>query len=127
MSDNIFVKAEDDPMRVNSRFRLDFPSKMNDGRQLSDYRSSCLLNLPEQNMTTYKYRLFLKHNADEFMNNNRNINDYISNPNWNSDKCTTCSDGMITASYLPLTCEGENCITSINKEAGVGEYFVNNY
>ena len=42
MSDNTFIQAEDDPMRVDPRFRLDFPSKMSDGRQLTDYRSICL-------------------------------------------------------------------------------------
>ena len=127
MSDNTFLQAENDPMRVNPRFRLDFPSKMNDGRQLSDYRSSCLYNLPEQNMTTYQYRLFLKHNTDSIINNYNNINSFISNPEWNPDKCTSCSDGMIASAYLPVSCEGDKCITDINKTAGVGDYFVNNH
>lgn len=127
MSDNSFIQPENDPMRVDPRFRLDFPSRMNDGRQLSDYRSSCLYNLLEQNMTTYQYRLFLKHNADEIMNNYHNINDFISNPEWNPQKCISCSDGMIAAAYLPVSCNGEQCITDINKTAGVGDYFVNNH
>ena len=127
MSDNKFIQAESDPMRVNSRFRLDFPSRMNDARQLTDYRSSCLYNLPEKDMTTYQYRLFLKHNTDEIIGNYGNINSFISNPNWNPEKCTTCSDGMVAAAYLPVSCEGEQCITDINKHAGVGDYFVNNH
>ena len=127
MSDNTFLQAESDPMRVDERFRLDFPSKMSDGRQLTDYRSNCLINLMEKNMTTYQYRLFLKHNTDEIMNNYMNINTFINNPNWNPEKCTTCSDTMIAASYLPFSCNGEQCITDINKTAGVGDYFVNNH
>ena len=87
MSTNIFVTAENDNERLDPKFRLDFPSRMSDGRQLSDYRSSCLYNLPEQDMTTYQYRLFLKHNADEIKNNYININDFISNPGWEDSKC----------------------------------------
>ena len=126
MSTNIFVTAENDNERLNPRFRLDFPSRMSDGRQLSDYRSSCLYNLPEQDMTTYQYRLFLKHNANDIMNNYTTINDFISNPEWNNNKCKTCSDYQISSSYLPLTCSGNECITSIDKDAGVGDYYVDN-
>ena len=127
MSTNIFVTAENDNERLNPRFRLDFPSRMSDGRQLSDYRSSCLYNLPEQDMTTYQYRLFLKHNANDIMNNYTTINDFISNPEWNNNKCKTCSDYQISSSYLPLTCSGNECITSIDKDAGVGDYYVDNH
>ena len=127
MSTNIFVTAENDNERLNPRFRLDFPSRMSDGRQLSDYRSSCLYNLPEQDMTTYQYRLFLKQHADEIMNNYTTINDFISNPEWNNNKCKTCSDYEISSSYLPLTCSKNECITSIDKHAGVGDYYVDNH
>ena len=127
MSNNVFIQAEDDPMRVDPRFRLDFPGKMNDGRQLTDYRSICLSNLREKNMTTYQYRLFLKHNADEIMSNYNNINTFINNPNWNPEKCTTCSDSMVASSFLPFSCENEDCITRINPNANAGDYFVNNH
>lgn len=127
MSSNVFVTAENDKERLDPRFRLDFPSKMSDGRQLSDYRSSCLYNLPEQDMTTYQYRLFLKHNTDKIMNNYNNINDFISNPAWNDQKCKSCSDYQISSSYLPLTCDKNECTTQIDKTAGVGDYFVDNH
>ena len=126
MSTNIFVTAENDNKRLNPRFRLDFPSRMSDGRQLSDFRSSCLYNLPEQEMTTYQYRLFLKHDTDRIKNNYTTINDFISNPQWDNNKCKTCSDYQISPSYLPLTCSGNECITSIDKDAGVGDYYVEN-
>ena len=61
MSDNTFVKATDDVNRTADNFHLDFPARMADGRQFTDYRSSCYVNLPEQDMTTYQYRQFLKH------------------------------------------------------------------
>ena len=126
MSDNTFIKAENDPNRVDERFQLDFPSRMNDGRQLADYRSSCLYNLAEQDMTTYQYRLYLKHNTDQIMQNYRNMNDYISNPNWEQDKCKSCSDRMIASAYLPTTCSSFNK-NDVNIDSGVGDYFVNNH
>ena len=127
MSSNVFVTADKDSQRLDPRFRLDFPSKMSDGRQLSDYRSSCLYNLPEQDMTTYQYRLFLKHNADSIAENYKNINDFISNPGWEESKCKSCSDYQISPSYLSLTCNKNECITQINKTAGVGDYYVDNH
>ncbi len=125
MSSNKFINADEDTNRLQDRFQLDFPGHMNDGRQLTDYRSSGLYNLPEKQMSTYKYRLFLKHNADKFINNYNTINDFISNPNWDDNKCKTCSDYQISPSYLPLICDN-NCTTEINKRAGVGDYYVDN-
>ena len=125
MSSNKFINADEDTNRLEDKFQLDFPGHMNDGRQLTDYRSSGLYNLPEKQMSTYKYRLYLKHNADKLMNNYRVINDFISNPDWDDSKCKTCSDYQIAPSYLALTCTND-CITKINKRSGVGDYFVNN-
>jgi hypothetical protein len=127
MSTNIFINAENDNQRLDERFRLDFPTRMNDGRQLTDYRSSCLYNLAEQDMTTYQYRLFLKHNSDKIAQNYSTINNYISNPGWEDTNCKTCSDYSISSSYLPLTCDGNDCLSQIDKSAGVGDYFVNNH
>ena len=124
MSSNIFINAEQDNNRLDSKFQLNFPGRMNDGRQLSDYRSSGLYNSPEKQMSTYDYRLYLKRNATKFINNYNIINDFISNPNWDDSKCKTCSDYQIVPSYLALTCN-DNC-TEFNKTAGVGDYFVNN-
>ena len=33
------------------------------------------------------------------------------------------STSLISSSYLPLTCSGNECITSIDKDAGVGDYY----
>ena len=119
MSDNIIIKETNRENRATDNFHLDFPARMSDGRQFTDYRSSCYVNLPEQDMTTYQYRLFLKHNAEKIMNNFQTINEYVSG-------CDKCSDYEIVQPYLALTCDGKDCIRSINDHAGVGIYYVDN-
>jgi len=116
----------DTEYEYNPKFALDFPARMNDARQLTDYRSSCNINLPEQDMTTYQYRQYLKHNATKIMKNYTDINEFVSNPQWTDDKCKMCSDYDIVKPDLPLVCEGSQCISSINESAGVGIYYVNN-
>ena len=119
MSDNLIVKETGRENRTTDNFHLDFPARMSDGRQFTDYRSSCYVNLPEQKMTTYQYRLFLKHNAEKIMNNFETINEHVSG-------CDVCSDYDIVQPYLALTCDGESCTRQINDHAGVGIYFKNN-
>ena len=119
MSDNFIVNETTRDNRATDNFHLDFPARMSDGRQFTDYRSSCLINLPEQEMTTYQYRLFLKHNAEKIMNNFQSINESVSG-------CDKCSDYGIVQPYLALTCDGENCNRQINDSAGVGIYYVDN-
>ena len=119
MSDNIFVKATNDENRTTDNFHLNFPARMSDGRQFTDYRSSCYVNLPEQDMTTYQYRQFLKHNGEKIRNNFIDINKAVTG-------CKDCSDYEIVPAYLALTCNDKECTRSINNESGVGIYFVDN-
>jgi hypothetical protein len=119
MSENMITKETDINNRANDNFHLDFPARMSDGRQFTDYRSSCYINLPEQNMTTFQYRQFLKHNAEKIMDNFQKINEGISG-------CSTCSDYEIVQPSLALTCDGESCNRQINDRAGVGIYYVDN-
>jgi hypothetical protein len=119
MSDNMIINETGRENRATDNFHLDFPARMADGRQFTDYRSSCYVNLPEQSMTTYQYRQFLKHNAEKIMNNFETINEHISG-------CDVCSDYDIVQPHLALTCDGESCNRSINDHAGVGIYYVDN-
>ena len=117
MSTNLITNNDGD--LLDQRFVLDFPTRMNDGRQFTDFRSSCYVNLPEQSMSTYQYRLYLKHNAEKIMNNSVGINENIST-------CSQCSDYDIVKPDLALTCDGNNCLSQINKDAAGGEYYVDN-
>jgi len=104
---------------LDPRFVLDFPTRMNDGRQFTDFRSSCYTNLPEQSMSTYQYRQYLKHNAEKIMSNSIGINESLST-------CSQCSDYDIVKPDLPLTCNANDCFTQIDKNVGGGAYFVDN-
>ena len=119
MSTNVFVRDKTADSKVTDNFHLDFPARMSDGRQFTDYRSTCYVNLPEQGMSTYQYRQFLKHNAEKIMNNFETINEHVSG-------CDVCSDYEIVQPYLALTCNGEECTRKINDHAGVGIYFKEN-
>jgi|TARA_B110001469_G_scaffold105784_1_gene105297 hypothetical protein len=104
---------------ATDNFHLDFPARMADGRQFTDYRPSCLLNLPEKNMTTFQYRQYLTHNANKIMGNYNDINKAITG-------CKVCSDYEIVPAYLAVECNKNTCTRSINDKSGVGMYFVNN-
>ena len=50
--------------KVPDNFHLDFPARMSDGRQFTDYRSNCILNNElSKNMGSWEYRNFLTNNA----------------------------------------------------------------
>jgi len=119
MSTNEFIIDQTADSRATDNFHLDFPARMSDGRQFTDYRSTCYLNMPEQKMSTHQYRLFLKHNAEKIMKNFNDINETISG-------CSECSDYEIVPSYLGVTCDGEQCNREININSGVGIYFKDN-
>ena len=112
MSNN---NQQNNNLLVSDNFHLDFPAIMSDGRQFTDFRSSCAINSPEKNMTTYEYRQFLKHNAVKIMNNMENIQGYVA-------ECKTCSDYSIVEPSLGLTCNSSNCNSQIIDDNGIGLY-----
>jgi len=112
MSNN---NVENNNAIISDNFHLDFPAVMSDGRQFTDFRSSCLMNSPEKNMSTFEYRQYLTKNAVEIMGNMQNIQGYVA-------KCKTCSDYSIVEPSLALTCNSSNCTSQILDNSGVGMY-----
>ena len=52
--------------RVSDNHALNFPARMSDGRQFTDYRPNCFLNNEMgQNMGSWQYRTYLIRNANE--------------------------------------------------------------
>ena len=52
--------------KVSDNHQLDFPARMSDGRQFTDYRPNCYLNNEMgQNMGSWQYRTFLMRNATQ--------------------------------------------------------------
>ena len=55
--------------KVTDNHQLDFPARMSDGRQFTDYRPNCFLNNElGQNMGSWQYRTFLTRNASQIHN-----------------------------------------------------------
>jgi hypothetical protein len=102
-------------LMVSDNFHLDFPAIMSDGRQFTDFRSSCFMNSPERNMSTFEYREYLKNNAVKIMTNMENIQGYVA-------ECKTCSDYSIVEPSLALTCNSSNCTSNIMNDNGIGLY-----
>ena len=113
MSDNS-VKATNRENRATDNFHLDFPARMSDGRQFTDYRSNGFLNLHEQELkNTLEYRLYLQNNAETIMNNNFNIVASINN-------CSDCPGYQIVDTKSLLTCSKESCVQELKNESGIG-------
>ena len=55
--------------KVPDNMESDFPARMSDGRQFTDYRQNCLLNNNiAQGKMSWEYRYYLERNADEIHN-----------------------------------------------------------
>lgn len=108
---------------------LDFPAIMSDGRSLTDYRSSCLLDLGSivskddgQRIISggnlfaksLDYRNFLQNNGLKIMQGiNKNLKDNYT--------CTTCPDYTTVAPKLLQVCSGNgNCTVMPVDENGHG-------
>ena len=108
---------------------LDFPAIMSDGRSLTDYRSSCLLDLGSivskddgqriisgENLfaKSLDYRNFLQNNGLKIMQGiNKNLKDNYT--------CTTCPDYTTVAPKLLQVCSGNgNCTVMPVDENGLG-------
>ena len=108
--------------------KLDFPAIMNDGRPLTDYRSSCLLDLGSivskedgQKISggdifakSLDYRNFLQNNGLKIMQG-------IHNKLQENYTCTTCPDYTSVAPKLLQVCERRgNCTVMPVDENGLG-------
>ena len=111
ISDNISDNVSDN---VSDNFVLEFPARMSDGRQFTDYKSNGFLNLHEQELkNTLEYRLYLQENAENIMSNNYNIIASIND-------CSDCPGYQIVDTKSLLTCNKESCIQELKDESGLG-------
>ena len=101
-------------VKISDNFVLEFPARMSDGRQFTDYKSNGFLNLHEQELkNTLEYRLYLQNNAETIMDNNYNIIASINN-------CSDCPGYQIVDTKSLLTCSKESCIQELKDDSGLG-------
>ena len=52
--------------KVTDNVELDFPARMSDGRQFTDYRQNCIINNNiSKGMGSWEYRNYLTNNSNE--------------------------------------------------------------
>ena len=102
--------------RVTDNYELDFPARMSDGRQFTDYRQNCLLNNNmSQGKGSWEYRTFLTQNAVELQKN------MIMNQEQKT-ACSKCSDNTVLPVNTVINCSPTGCNYQINDPNGLGQY-----
>ena len=102
--------------RVTDNYELDFPARMSDGRQFTDYRQNCILNNNiSQGKNSWEYRYFLTQNAVELQKK------MIMNQEQKT-ACTKCSDNTVLATNTVINCSPTGCSYQMNDPNGLGQY-----
>ena len=102
--------------KVSDNHQLDFPARMADGRQFTDYRPNCFLNNDlGQNMGSWQYRTHLTRNAVD-------IHKKILQDVEKSVACTSCSGAPVPDVKTVVDCTNQNtCYYSIKDPKGLGQ------
>jgi len=107
--------------KVTDNHELDFPARMADGRQFTDYRSNCILNNTLANKrSTWEYKDFLTKNAIQIQG--ETVKQIEA-----QTKCTKCSDNTVVPVKTVQNCNAEGCVTAVNDPRGLGTDRVNTY
>jgi len=102
--------------KVTDNVELDFPARMADGRQFTDYRQNCIFNNKLSNgLSSWQYRQYLIQNADNIMNT-------MVSEQENKTKCTTCKDNTVLPVQTILNCTPTGCNYTLNDSNGLGQY-----
>jgi len=102
--------------RVTDNYELDFPARMSDGRQFTDYRQNCILNNNiSQGRNSWEYRYFLTQNAVELQK--KMIIDQEK-----KTACTKCSDNTVLSTNTVINCSPTGCSYQMNDPSGLGQY-----
>jgi len=100
--------------KVSDNMELDFPARMNDGRQFTDYRPNCIMN----NNTVMSATSWLT--RQELINNAENYIDNINKAVQKENSCTTCSDNTVLNINNYKKCSPTGCTYSEHDPAGLG-------
>ena len=101
--------------KVTDNVELDFPARMSDGRQFTDYRQNCILNNNlAQGKGSWEFRYFLTNSADKvrqtFLTNQEKIT-----------ACTKCADNTVLPVKTILNCSPTGCNYQLNDANGLGQ------
>ena len=102
--------------KVTDNVEFDFPARMADGRQFTDYRQNCLLNNNiSQGKGSWEYRVFLTHNATKLQQEMIQKQELVT-------ACTSCSDNTVMPVKTVQNCTPTGCNYQMNDPNGLGQY-----
>ena len=101
--------------KVTDNVELDFPARMSDGRQFTDFRQNCLMN---NNITGKKGswldRYYTMHNAET-------IHAKMMEQVADTTKCTKCTDNTVLPVNTVINCTPLGCSYKLNDHSGIGQ------
>tara|TARA_Y100000590_G_C15659640_1_gene992060 strand:- start:1009 stop:1365 length:357 start_codon:yes stop_codon:yes gene_type:complete len=102
---------------MNNKY-LDCPSRMDDGRHFTEYRSSCFLNnytrFNNDIRNSYQYRLFLTRNAEKIMEQNKKLA-------CDNQCCKDCNGQTMLPEESMVECNEFTCNVKANNPNGLGQ------
>ena len=107
--------------KVTDNYELDFPARMADGRQFTDYRSNCILNNNiSKQRSTWEYRDFLTKNAIQLQST------FVQDLEQKM-KCNKCTDNTVLPVATVQNCNPEGCVMAVQNPQGLGTDRVNTF
>jgi len=100
--------------KVTDNVELDFPARMSDGRQFTDYRQNCILNNAlSQGKGSWEYRTFLTNNSIQ-------IHDQMMTTLESQFACNSCTDNTVLPVKTIQNCNAVGCNYTMNDPNGIG-------
>ena len=100
--------------KVTDNVELDFPARMSDGRQFTDYRQNCIINNNISNgMGSWEYRNYLTNNSNELRQRLLQSQEDIM-------ACNKCSDNTVLPVKTIINCSATGCNYQMNDPNGLG-------
>jgi hypothetical protein len=101
--------------KVSDNVELDFPARMSDGRQFTDYQPNCQMNFQlTGDKGSWIERQYLIHNAEQIHTS------WMSQENQKT-ACTKCSDNTVLPAQTYVTCYPDSCHYNVVNKNGLGE------
>ena len=101
--------------KVTDNVELDFPARMNDGRQFTDYSPNCHMNFAVTgDRGSWSERQYLIHNAEQ-------IHHQMMEMVEQQTACTKCSDNTVLPVKTSVTCYPDMCKYNVVNKDGLGQ------
>ena len=100
--------------QVTDNFEMNFPARMSDGRQFTDYRPNCIANNEiSKGMSSWEYRNFLTQNAGQI---HQALIEQVKSVN----ECKSCSDNTLLDVKNVINCGPTGCTYTLKDPNGIG-------